>query len=642
MKRVFLALAVLALAATAGAGEPAPEAAPAVAPEVLYERHCATCHANPATRSPTLASLQQMPLARLLSAMEFGKMQVQAAALTPQQRLALGQWLAAPEDARRDAWIARHACTHPPGEIPLSGAQNWGFGAHNTRFLREGVAITATNIGQLELAWSLALPQVTDMRSQPVAAGSLLFLGTQTGNLLALDQASGCVHWASRAVGGIRSALTLAATPDGVATLFFADDLGTVYAVDARTGIARWHVDVRLFPSSVVSGSPSYHDGRLFVPLSSFEVAAAGMPTHACCRSHGGVRALDAQSGEVLWTWHSTPAAEPTGKSAAGVQRWGPSGASVWSTPTIDAKRGLLYVGTGQNFSRPATVTSDAVIALGIDDGKPRWQFQALADDVWNGACQLAGPNCPEHPGPDWDIGASVVLSSSPAGRDTLLAGQKSGELFALDPDARGKLLWRKRLSQGTPNGGNSGIHWGMASDGVHVFAPVSDPERELPGYTPRPGVYALRIADGSLLWEHPVTRGCVVDPADVPLAGLAAMRQGATGAARSPWPACSFFYAHSAAAVLANDVVYAGALDGRLRALDAATGRELRTLETARAFRAGNGIDGHGGSIDVGGVLPHGRFLFVVSGYGMFRQMPGNMLLAWALPPTPAREETP
>ena len=93
---------------------------------------------------------------------------------------------------------------------------------------------------------------------------------------------------------------------------------------------------------------------------------------------------------------------------------------------------------------------------------------------------------------------------------------------------------------------------------------------------------------------------------------------------------------------MLANDVVYAGALDGRLRALDAATGRELRTLETARAFRAGNGIDGHGGSIDVGGVLPHGRFLFVVSGYGMFRQMPGNMLLAWALPPTPAREETP
>ena len=215
----------------------------AVAPAALYQRHCATCHANPATRSPTLASLQQMPLARLLSAMEFGKMQAQAAALTPQQRLALGQWPAPPETpgARLDT---TPRLTHPPGEIPVSGAQNWGFGAHNTRFLREGVAISAANIGQLELAWSLALPQVTDMRSQPLAAAACCF-GTQTGNLLALDQASGCVHWASRAVGGIRSALTLAATPDGVATLFFADDLGTVYAVDARTGVARWHVDVR-------------------------------------------------------------------------------------------------------------------------------------------------------------------------------------------------------------------------------------------------------------------------------------------------------------------------------------------------------------------------------------------------------------
>lgn len=632
MNRTLLALASLglALAAAARAAEP-PAQAPAG--DALYARHCAGCHANPATRSPSLATLQQMPLSRLLSAMEFGKMQVQAAALAPAERLDLGKWLAAAEEGRRDAWIPRHACTRPPGEIPVTGTQNWGFGERNTRALRDGVAIDGTNIGQLELAWSLALPQVTDMRSQPVAAGDVLFLGTQAGNLLALDQASGCVHWASRATGGIRSALTLAATPDGVATLFFADDLGTVYAVDARTGVARWHTDVRLFPTSVVSGSPGYHDGRLFVPLSSFEVAAAGMPAHECCRSHGAVIALDARSGERLWTYHTTRAAERTRRNAAGVQQWGPSGAGVWSTPTVDARRGLLYVGTGQNYSRPATATSDAVIALDIGDGTPRWQFQALADDVWNGACQLGGPNCPDKPGPDWDIGASVVLGTSPEGRDTLLVGQKSGEVFALDPDARGKLLWRRRLSQGTPNGGNSGVHWGMASDGVHAFVPVSDPDWTLPGYTPRPGVYALRVADGSLLWEHPVTRGCEPDPADAPLAGLAAMREGATSAARPAWPACSWFYAHSAAAVLANGVVYAGALDGRLRALDAATGRELRVFATARPFRGGNGIDGHGGSIDVGGALPHGRYLFVVSGYGMFRQMPGNVLLAWALP---------
>jgi len=638
--RTLLFVACL-LFTLAGAAPAKAQTTPDASGEALYQTHCATCHANPATRSPALQTLQQMPLSRILSALEFGKMQAQAAMLAPAQRLALGQWLAAADDADRDAWMAAHACRAPLGEIPVDGTQNWGFGVNNARSLRAGVAIGPGNIERLRLAWTLALPQVTDMRSQPVAAGSALFLGTQAGSLLALDQASGCVHWHFAATGSIRSALALAATPDGVPTLFFADDLGSAYAVDARSGALRWRANVKLFPTSVVSGSPSYHDGRLFVPVSSFEVAVAGMPTHECCRSHGGVIALDAASGARQWAYHTTPEAQQTQKNAAGVQMWGPSGASVWSTPTVDAKRGLLYVGTGENLTRPATGTSDAVIALDIASGKERWHFQALADDVWNGACQLGGPNCPENPGPDWDIGASVVLVTAADGRDRLLVGQKSGELFVLDPDANGRLLWRKRLSQGTRNGGNSGIHWGMASDGEHVFAPVSDPDWKLPGYTPRPGVYALRVADGEMLWEHPVTRGCTVDPADVPLAGLAEMRQGQS-APRSPWPACSYFYAHSAAALLANGVVYAGALDGRLRALDAASGRELRVFETARPVRADNGVEGHGGSIDVGGVLAHGRRLFITSGYAMFRQMPGNVLFAYALPETTAEEKTP
>jgi len=271
-----------------------------------------------------------------------------------------------------------------------------------------------------------------------------------------------------------------------------------------------------------------------------------------------------------------------------------------------------------------------------MDDGKPRWQFQALADDVWNGACQLAGPNCPANPGPDWDIGASVVLSTSPGGRDTLLAGQKSGELFALDPTPGARCCGASASARHTER--RQQRHpLGMASDGVHVFAPVSDPQRDdLPGYTPRPGVYAC---------ASPTAACC----------GSTRSRAAARSirpTCRSPgWPRCARAQraprAHRGQRAPSSTrnrgrgagqrVVYAGALDGRLRALDAATGRELRTFETARAFHGVNGLDGHGGSIDVGGVLPHGRFLFVVSGYGMFRQMPGNVLLAYALPQTPA-----
>jgi polyvinyl alcohol dehydrogenase (cytochrome) len=623
-----LLLPVLAAPVAIAAGAAAPD------PAALFARHCDTCHARPETKAPPISTLQRMPLSRLMSALEFGKMQAQAAVLAPEERQALGMWLAQADDAERDRWIDALACGRPPGEIDVDGTQNWGFGTRNARYLAHGVEISPRNIGTLQLAWALALPQVTDMRSQPVVAGETVFLGTQNGNLLALDAASGCVYWHLPLPTTIRSGLALARTPDGVATLFFADDLGTVYAVAAVSGKLRWKQSVRLFPTSVVSGSPTYHDGRLYVPLSSFEVAVAGLPTHECCRSHGAVLALDTRDGHVLWTHHTIAQAQPTQKNAAGVQNWGPSGASVWSTPTVDAGRGLLYVGSGENFSRPATDSSDAVLALDLATGERRWHFQALADDVWNGACQLNGPNCPEKPGPDWDIGASVVLTTTPAGRDVLLVGQKSGEAFALDPDANGALLWRARLSQGTANGGNSGIHWGMASDGERVFAPVSDPDWKIPGYTPRPGVYALDVVSGKLIWAHRVERGCDFDPRDAPAAGLAEMRQ-AGAAPRDPWPACSYFYAHSAGAVLANGVVYAGALDGKLRALSAADGRELRVFETARPFRGNNGIEGHGGSIDVGGVVPHGRYLFVVSGYSMFGQMPGNVLLAYALPPT-------
>ncbi len=468
MNRNFLAMLCLLLAPAVAARA----AETPAAPESLYAQHCASCHADPATRSPALSTLQQMPLSRILSALEFGKMQVQAAALSPAERLALGQWLAAAEDARRDAWIAQQACTQPPAALVLDGTQNWGFGAHNARFLRTGVGIDGANIGQLQLAWSLALPQVTDMRSQPVAAGDTLFLGTQTGSLLALDQASGCVHWAFKATGGIRSALALAATPEP--TLFFADDLGSVYAVDARRGALRWRADVRLFPVSVVSGSISYHDGRLFVPVSSFEVAAAGMPTHECCRSHGGVIALDAGSGARLWTL----AQHARGAAHAQEQRrratLGPLGRrGLEHADHRRETRAAVRRHRGKTTRRPATPTSDAVIALGLADGEPRWQFQALADDVWKRRLPAGRAELPGRPGPDWDIGASAALAADASGRERLLVGQKSGELFALDPDASGAVLWRHRLSQGTPNGGNSGIHWGMASDGERVFAPV-------------------------------------------------------------------------------------------------------------------------------------------------------------------------
>jgi polyvinyl alcohol dehydrogenase (cytochrome) len=302
----------------------------------------------------------------------------------------------------------------------------------------------------------------------------------------------------------------------------------------------------------------------------------------------------------------------------------------VWNRPTVDAKRGLLYFGTGENGSSPPTPTSDAIIALDLKTGAERWVFQALPNDAWNLACNFKGPNCPKENGPDFDFGAPPILVERPGG-DLLLAGQKSGEVFALDP-ATGKLRWRHHFTPTAKHWNtNGGIHHGMASDGKILIVPISDTEHGSQGHTPQPGVHALSLADGKLLWSHRFERGCAFDPADKPGATGVADKLGG-GGGRNPWPACSFYYAPSAPPTLANGLAWVPTLDGKVHVFNAGTGKILRVIETNRAYAASNGVDGHGGAIDVAGVRVAADQVLIPSGYAMFGQMPGNMLLVYGL----------
>jgi streptogramin lyase len=595
----------------------------------LYEQHCDTCHSLPDMKAPELATLKQMPFSRIARSLEFGKMMQQAAHLPSDDRYAIARYVSSANTQARDEWIAGQMCADSAELIVAAGEEdNWGFGSGNTRSLNDGVDIEPGNVDELELSWALAVPGATEMRSQPVAADGVLFVATANGNVFALDQASGCVHWRFSANSSVRSSLNLDTTSDGKATLFFADDLGTVYAVNASNGRMRWNSSQRWFAVSVISGSLAFHDDVLYVPISSFETALAGVDAYPCCRSHGGVAAINAVNGDLIWKYETTPHAMKVGTTRAGTDTWGPSGASVWTTPAIDARRGRIYIGTGQNMSPPATHNSDSVIALDMATGEEAWVFQALAGDVWNVACHLGRANCPDSPGPDFDFGGGITLVTDAGGRDVVVAGQKSGQVYALDPDRSGAVLWQRRLSQGTSNGG---VHWGVAASNHTVWVTVADPPRQRQGYVPQPGIHALDLADGSTRWSLPVARGCDFDPAKSPRIGLIAM-QDATPA--DLWPACSYYYGQSAAPLQANGVVYAGALDGKLRLLDAGTGEVLRIIETSREYKTTNDIPGHGGAIDLSGVVVDGKRLFAYSGYGMFGQMPGNVLLAYELKP--------
>jgi len=273
----------------------------------------------------------------------------------------------------------------------------------------------------------------------------------------------------------------------------------------------------------------------------------------------------------------------------------------------------VLYVTTGDNYSMPATDTSDAVIALDLNKGRIVWSKQITAGDVFNGTCGSDRASCHWAPGPDFDFGSSAILANAPDGRELLLAGQKSGIVFALDPNKKGEIVWQTRVGKGSTNGG---VQWGMASDGQRVYASVSDVVRarknnplDTRRYALDPkqggGLTAVRISDGSQAW-HVAPAPC---PESAP-AGCSPAQPGAVTAVPG--------------------VVFATSMDGHLRAHSAEDGRILWDFDTARDFDTVNGVKARGGSIDGPGAVVVNGMVFITSGYPRNGGIPGNVLLAF------------
>ena len=604
-----LAVCAALMHATGVAGAQTPvEAVPG---EAAYQARCAACHTvQGKDMGPALDAMRRMSYAQIRFAVTRGKMREHARGLGREELGGLVAFIAG--DAAAEA-----------SEVPLCADRaigldatvpGWGFDPANTRFQKD-TAIDAANVASLELAWAFGLPDVAEGRSHPVVTSDTVFVAAVSGHVFALDRNTGCTKWRHGTGTPVRTPLSLGRAGPRDA-LFFGDVSSTVHAVDALTGAPIWKRKVGLFDASMLTGGIAQYEGMLFVPVSAFGVALARNPEYECCKSHGAVRALDAATGEIRWTTRMTPSAEKTYKSDVGTQMWGPSGAAVWTTPTVDAQRGRIYIGTGENTSTPATDLSDAIVALDMQTGEIAWSFQATAGDAFNMACGFRrGPSCPKEDGPDFDFGATPVLTRLPDGRDVLVAGQKSGVVHALDADD-GTVLWQTRLSDGTALGG---VHWGIAVANGRVVVPIADPEFPLPGYTPRPGVHALDLATGEVAWTHAAERGCEFE--------------GSRRGGGEAWPECSFFYGFSAAASATEHLAFAASLDGTAYAFSLDDGAILWSYDTVRPFETVNGVDAHGGAIDNPGIQVASDMVFVQSGYALFGQMPGNGLLAFRLP---------
>ncbi len=600
--------AAMVIAVAAGVS---PAAAEAVDGAALFERHCASCHrASAIPRVLAIDNMRALPPETIVGALTDGAMREQGAELRPAERRAIAEFItgrhvaatvgasleAAAGGSVEDGDCAATTATEWPGLDGGPQWNGWGVAVTNARFQPGAHArLAAADVPRLRLRWAFGYPNSASAQTQPTVVGGRLFAASERGVVYALDARTGCTHWSFEAQTGVRSAMTVGRLPDGRHAVFFGDFNANVYALDAASGAEIWRRDVDTHVAARITGAPVLHDGRLYVPVSSLEELLAADPEYPCCTFRGSLATLHAATGEVVWQAFTIPEAPaPRGRNPDGYYLMGPAGAAVWSAPTIDPARGLVYAATGNAYTEPAAPTSDAIVAFDLATGAIRWTNQLTPGDAFILGCGGGNPNCPDDDGPDFDFGSSPALVSMTDGRDLLVIGQKSGVGYGLDPDREGAVVWQYRVGAGSELGG---IEWGFAVDAEKAYFANSD------YLTPEPGGLAsVRLRTGELVWyaepHEPVCEAC------------------------SP--------ALLAAVTAIPGVVFSGAYDGLFRAYDADDGTVLWEYDTNGDYDTVNAVRAQGGSINGPGPVVVDGMVYVNSGYAAFGGRPGNVLLAF------------
>jgi len=606
MKLTFFTAALL-VAANAFAQAPNGQA--------IYDKSCASCHQQPGadSRAPNRDGLRQFSPESILTALTTGNMFRQGYDLSDVEKKTIAEFLAGRPvgSAAPIAESARCTTPAPPMSDPTKGASwnGWGGTVANTRYVpADKGGITAPLVPRLKVKWAFGLPGVTSARAQPVVVSGRVFISSESGDVFALSAKSGCIYWSFHALSGIRTAVSVGQYKTAAGAnawgIYFADGAANAYGVDATTGKQIWTRRIDEHPGARATGSPTYYNGRVYVPLAGLNEEGQGSRlTYECCTFRGSVTALDAATGAQIWkTYTITEEPKKRGITKEGVQTWGPSGGGIWAAPTIDARRRVLYVSTGNGYSDPPQPTTDAVIAMDLDKGTIKWINQPGVREVWMMGCQAKNttenPRCPAEQGPDHDFSASPMLAKKSNGQDILIIQSKSGMAYAFDPDKGGEKVWEYRTSGGSGLGGQ----WGGSVDNKLAYFGVNGTLSQTPG-----GMRAVNIDTGKEVWSK---------APEPKLCGNGRGCSAAQGAALTAVPG----------------IVFSGSGDGGLRAYASDDGTLIWSFDTNKEFTTVNGVKANGAAMDGPGAAVSDGMLFINSGYGGLVGRPGNVLLAFGV----------
>ena len=580
----------------------------------LYQENCATCHDGSIEKAPAANWLEMLVPQALLRTINEGIMSEQASHLSEEEKIQIVEYIVRQDRKNFPKEAELNYCKSHDMNFDLREApEPYGWGYNTSRFIpKKSGGIDSKNIKNLKLKWAFGFPYSQRARSQPLFAMGSIFVGSQSGDIYALDVKTGCVKWNFTASGEVRTGIIMdqwenGKKPNKRPYIYFGDILANEYALDAQTGELIWKIKSDDHPNATRTATSAKFEDILFIPISGLEVIPAFDDKYECCTFRGGLLAVDSRTGKTLWRQYSIPVpAKYSGNTSVGTRMFGPSGAPIWTSPNVDKKRRYVYIGTGENYSTPADDSSDAIIAYNIDTGEEVWRRQTLAGDAWNLACMGKGkPNCPKEFGPDMDYSASSITIDL-GDRDILIAGQKSGYVYGIDPDT-GKILWSNPVSGGGTQGG---IHFGMAAEGKTVYAPINDMQNTHDGkvwLNRKPGMHSLDAETGNIIWSNISDKECKdidynCDP------GI------------------------SAAVTAVPGAVIAGHLDGKIKVYDKENGNILWSYNTLRDFESISGSRAYGGSFSGSGPSIRNGYMAINSGYGIYNHMPGNVLLLFSL----------
>jgi polyvinyl alcohol dehydrogenase (cytochrome) len=611
---VALVLALILFSCTKAQAQEDPQAPPVARSAgtesgiAVFQQHCMGCHGNPnVPKAPAPDVVRQMTAERIYEALTTGIMKPQGDALTEDQRKMLAAFLSGRPLGSAKAGDAKdmpnHCASNPPMSDPMAGPEwdGWSPDITNSRFQNAKAAgLTPEQVPHLKVKWAFGYPTGLSAYSQPTVVSGRVFVGTDIGYVYSINADTGCVYWSYQAKGNVRGAVNVAPIeghPGTKYAVYFGDAHANIYAVDAQNGKEIWTTRADDHFIARITAAVKVYQGRVYVPVSTSEEYSASDLDYPCCTFRGSLVALDANTGAQIWKSWIVPPSQPSRKNSKGVQQYTSSGGSIWNSPTIDVKRGVIYAGTGDGQSDPVPDTTDSVVAIDMKTGAMVWHYQGEANDAFMGGCN--GPtrtdNCPKVNGPDQDIGNSPLLRDLPNGKSVVIFGMKNGKVFALDPDNKGAIVWHTSVApplqgQNPFQAALNGIVWGGAADDQNVYYGLQSG-----------GMVAINAATGQFAWR---------------------VKFPTTGTAR---------VSNSAAATAMPGVVFVAGSDGMLRGLATSDGHVIWEFDTSKTFETVNKVPAHGGQIaSIGPSIVNGM-LFVGSGYGVVGNNTGNVLLALA-----------